>query len=232
MTRSSEAPHAGVRWFIAASLMLTALAAAGAPETNFRLAGIVGAGGQDSIALIELPDGRQRLYRTGEMLGEGRLREITAHGVRIELAGEDLLLRLRGNPRILSARVEAQADDQSDAEQYAESDDEGEPAQIATRTQQLSASETARLLASAQPASQSGASVQPQLAEGVRDRLNELLEIPADARIAEVNDVRVNTPQEAIEALASHLEQHREARLTVSGAGPLETIVLISDSEQ
>src|SRR6186997_1453315 len=103
MTRSSEAPIAGFRCAIAAILMLSSLASVAASETNYRLAGIVGTADERAVALIELPDGRQRLFRKGDALGDGRIREITAVGVRVELAHEDLLLRLRGNPILVAS---------------------------------------------------------------------------------------------------------------------------------
>jgi hypothetical protein len=47
-----------------------------------------------------------------------------------------------------------------------------------------------------------------------------------------LDEVSVATPQDAIEALASRLDQSSSTRLTVSGSGRLETIVLTADSEQ
>jgi hypothetical protein len=57
-------------------------------------------------------------------------------------------------------------------------------------------------------------------------------QIAADAHITAVDQVSVSTPQEAIKALASRLDQGGSARLTVSAAGTVETIVLKSDSGQ
>ena len=62
-----------VRAALIAFLMLASIfasaARAAASDTSYRLAGIVGDGGERSIAVIELPDGRQRLVRTGDALG-------------------------------------------------------------------------------------------------------------------------------------------------------------------
>src|SRR5262245_54713015 len=117
MTRWSEALNAGVRCTVVAILLLASLASATASETNYRLAGIVASTGKGAVALIELPDGRQRLYREGDTLGDGTIGEITAAGVRIELGHEDLLLRLRGNPILVASAPEEVA-----------SADEAEPA--------------------------------------------------------------------------------------------------------
>jgi hypothetical protein len=73
-----------------ASIFASAARAA-ASDTSYRLAGIVGDGGERSIAVIELPDGRQRIVRTGDALGEGQVVEITRIGVRIEFPGEELV---------------------------------------------------------------------------------------------------------------------------------------------
>jgi len=231
MTRSSKAPNSGSRCIAAAILMLSSLASASAAETNYRLAGTVGTAGAGAVAVIELPDGRQRLFREGDALGDGRIREITAAGVRVELEHEDLLLRLRGKPILVaSARDEvaspAEETESASADDGSEGEGEGE------RNQQLAAPEVTRLLTSARDASQARPVEQSQAAETLRGQLNESLEIPADARITAVDQVSVSTPQEAIEALASRLDRGGSARLTVSTAGTVQTIVLTSGSEQ
>ena len=213
--------------------MLASLAPAVASETNYRLAGIVAAGSEGSIALIELPDGRQRFFRAGDALGDGRIREINAAGVRIELAHEDLVLRLRGNPMLLARapeEVQSVADDETDVE-HDDNDTEAGRDDVESN-RQLSASDVMRLLTSTQDTGEPRAGGQPPSAEALRRQLNDLLEIPADALVTGVDQASVSTPQQAIEALASRLDQGGSVRLTVSGAGALETIVLSSDSEQ
>jgi len=230
MTRSSEASNAGFRCAIAAILMLAGLASATAVETNYRLAGIVAATGKGAVALIELPDGRQRLFREGDTLGDGRIREITAAGVRVELGHEDLLLRLRGNPILVASAGDETASAEGDEEAAAAPDDEGEGE--TEHNQQLSASEITSLLTSAREASQARPPAQPQSSEALRKQLNESLEISSDARVTAVDQVSVSTPQEAIEALASRLDQGGSAQLTVSNAGGVQTITLTSQTEQ
>ena len=233
MTRSSEASNAGFRCAIAAILMLAGLASATAVETNYRLAGIVAATGKGAVALIELPDGRQRLFREGDRLGDGRIREITAAGVRVELGHEDLLLRLRGNPILVASADDETASAEGDEEAAAAPDDEEDAVEGETEhNQQLSASEITSLLTSAREASQARPPAQPQSSEALRKQLNESLEISSDARVTAVDQVSVSTPQEAIEALASRLDQGGSAQLTVSNAGGVQTITLTSQTEQ
>jgi hypothetical protein len=238
MTRSSEALIAGRRCIILAALMLSSLATM-ASGTNYRLAGIVGAAGDGAVALIELPDGRQRLFREGDVLGDGRIRDITAAAVRVELGREDLILRLRGSPLLVaSAREEAApADDEpepavTDEAETAAAEDESEAEQDTEHNQQMSASEVTRLLGFARGAGEAGTEAAPRSAETLRAQLNESLEIPAGAQITAVDQVNVSTPQEAIEALASRLDRGGSAQVSVSNAGALETIVITSDAEQ
>jgi type II secretory pathway component PulC len=87
-----------MRNFLVAVLALPTFAAAAAPETNYRLAGIVAAGSDSFMAVIELPDGRQQLFRAGDVLGNGKIREITSTGALIELAGRGVGPELAWQP--------------------------------------------------------------------------------------------------------------------------------------
>jgi hypothetical protein len=215
---------------VVATLTLSALAVAGAPAMSYRLAGIVEAGGAGSIALIELPDGRQRLFRSGDALGEGRIREITAVGVRIELAEEDLILRLRGNPRLLA---KAGVEEQRHGEGAQSDDDEAAPdEEPSVRSQKLAVADAARMLTVVRRASSPHPGTPPPSDASLHEQLAAMLEMPAEARITAVDDIRAQSAQDAIETLASRLETNGSARLTVSGAGPVETIVVTADSEQ
>ena len=210
-----------MRNFLVAVLALPTFAAAAAPETSYRLAGIIAAGSESVIAVIELPDGRQQLFRTGDVLGNGKISEITSTGAHIDVAGRQLLLSLRANPKLVAeARVEATPiDDNVDLEQN-------------SRRQQLFFPDTVRMLTSMQGASQPQPGATPPPAEALHEQLNHLLEVPASARIVAVDQVNVNTPQEAIEALIRRLNEGGVTRLAVSGAGALETVYLTPIDEQ
>src|SRR5262245_50062263 len=82
-----------------------------ADEPDYRLAGIVTVGPERLLAVIEMPDGRQGLFRSGDALGDGHIGDITRSDVRVEMHGQNFLLSLRGNPR-LSAAAPVQSEDQ------------------------------------------------------------------------------------------------------------------------
>ena len=222
-----------MRNFLVAVLALPTFAAAAAPETNYRLAGIVAAGSDSFMAVIELPDGRQQLFRAGDVLGNGKIREITSTGARIELAGRELVLSLRGNPKLVAeARVETTPiDDNVDLDEAAAIADNMDLEQN-SRRQQLFFPETVRMLTSMQGASQPQPGATPPPAEALHEQLNHLLEVPASARIVAVDQVNVSTPQETIEALIRRLNEGGVTRLAVSGAGALETVYLTPIDEQ
>jgi hypothetical protein len=223
-----------VAFLMLASIFASAARAA-ASDTSYRLAGIVGDGGEQSIAVIELPDGRQRLVRTGDALGEGHVVEITRIGVRIEFPGEELILRMRGNPRLAAASPAADAApaaDEGDPEDArAEADEQEAVGEGGVLSQQLSMADAASMIESVQGAGHPDGA-QQQSTEGLGSRLNALLEIPAEATITEVDGVRVDSPQAALAAIQSSFAQSNGARLTVTGAGALTTVVLAPDSEQ
>jgi hypothetical protein len=79
----------GIRW---STLVLALLALAGsvyAADNEYRLAGISRSGPIALLAVIEMPDGRQGLFRSGDTLGEGRIKDITR---------SDCTSRSRGRP--------------------------------------------------------------------------------------------------------------------------------------
>ena len=213
--------RARTRNIVIAILALPTFAAAAASETNYRLAGIITAGSESFVALIELPDGRQQLFRTGDVLGNGKISEITSTGAHIDVAGRQLLLSLRGNPKLVAeARVEAAPiDDNLDFEQN-------------SRRQQLFFPDTVRTLTLMLRTSQPQPGATPPGAEILRKQINHLLEVPASARIVAVDQVNVNTPKETIEVLIDRLNQGDVTRLAISGAGVLETVFLTPVDEQ
>lgn len=220
--------------------MLASFAQAAVSGTNYRLAGIVAAGSGSAIALIELPDGRQRFFRTGDSLGSGTIREITPAAVRVELAQEHLLLRLRGAPTLLTdSRAEASSEGDAPSgdavqpdEVVSSGDEAGGTEEQTVNDLQLGASEAEGLVSAARRASDPGPGETPLSPESLREQLDSLLEVPSGAQIVAVDDVPVQTPQEVIRALVARLHESSTARLSVNGAGALRTIVVNSDTEQ
>jgi hypothetical protein len=201
---------------------MATFAADGAPETSYRLAGVIGAGSERGlVAVIELPDGRQALFRAGDVVGNGHIREITSTHARIELAGRELLLSLRGNPKLVAeARVElVPGDDDGDREE-------------SSRRQQLPFADAVRFLNSIQGAGSSQALAAPAAADALREEINHVLEMPAGTRIVAVDQFSVDTPEEALEALVGRLSEGGVTRVAVTGAGSLETVWLAPIDEQ
>jgi hypothetical protein len=209
-------------------LLVPAAAFSGAPEQHYRLAGIVAGGPGATIAVIELPDGRQRSYRTGDALDAGTIREITPASVRIGLPDDDLILRLRGSPhRAASRAAGAPATEDDDIEPRGVPEEAA--AEGAVRNQQLGSNEASRLLAAAERARRPDGD---SPAGAAAAQLNDILEIPADAVVLAVDEVHVASPAAALEALAARLNEDAPAAVTVSGAGEVRTIVLTPDAEQ
>lgn len=225
----AEARGGTLRRALALLVLMPLTALAAAPERHYRVAGIVAGYPGAAIAVIELPDGRQRSYREGDLLDEGTIREITPASVRIEFPEDDLILRLRGSPQLAANRI-AQASanaEQGDAE---EDGSEEAPAEDAMRNQQLGSNDVARLVAAAERTRH--ADDAESASESAAAHLNEILEIPAEAVVVAVDEVPVASPAAAVDALAAQLGEGATATVTVSGAGDLRTIVVAPDSEQ
>ena len=196
---------------------------------DYRLAGIVAVGQDHLLAVIEMPDGKQGLFRAGDALGSGRIRDITRSDVRVEMNGQDLLLSLRGNPKLSAAVPVVEAPEEDDTIAQAPTED------VTTRKQPLFYGDTVRLLNSAR-----GGAAEPQTAgatatangapaatgEQLSTRMNELLGVPAGARIVAVDGSAASSPQDVIDKVVPLLGAGRAVRLDVTGAGDLQTIYI------
>ncbi len=194
-------------------------------EPDYRLAGIVTVGTERLLAVIEMPDGRQGLFRTGDALGEGRIGDITRSDVRVEMHGQNFLLSLRGNPR-LSAASPMQTEDE-DVPDYETNTD---PKVL---NQPLFYEDTVRLLTSlprtAGMASAGGAGADDGIdksanADTHSPGLNELLGVPQGARIVAVDGAAVHSPQEIIDKVVPLLNLGRAVRLNLQDAGELQVV--------
>ena len=76
-------------------------------DSDYRLAGIVAVGPERLLAVIEMPDGRQGLFRSGDALAGGRITDITRTEVHIAVGADQLVLSLRGNPKLSGCRGES-----------------------------------------------------------------------------------------------------------------------------
>jgi len=204
-----------------------------ADQPDYRLAGIVTVGPERLLAVIEMPDGRQGLFRTGDAVGDGRIRDITRSDVRIEMHGQNFLLSLRGNPR-LSAAAPIQTADEDVPDDEINTDPK-------VRKQPLFYEDTVRLLTSVD---HSGATANAggTPAEHGSDKsgypdtlspgLNELLGVPQGARIVAVDGSPVHSPQEIIDKVVPLLNLGRAVRLNLADADELEVIYVTPVEEE
>lgn len=194
---------------------------------EYRLAGIVAVGPDRLLAVIEMPDGRQGLFRSGDALGTGRIGAITRSDVRVQMNGQEFLLSLRGNPK-LSAATPITADDEDTTQTASASDP-------SVRTQPLFYEDTVRLLTSVskENGKSKGAGASPDAgssegasAESVSARLGELLGVPPGAKIVAVDGSAVHTPQEVIDKVVPLLGLGRAVRLNLADAGDLQVVYI------
>ena len=212
------------------ALVLASLAAAAGlladTAPDYRLAGIVAVGQDHLLAVIEMPDGKQGLFRAGDALGNGRIHDITRSDVRVEINGQELLLSLRGNPKLSAAIPVSEAP----IEDVFVEETPGED--LTTRNQPLFYEDTARLLksvsasAGAERAPGAPAAANDATAEPLAARLNELLGVPAGSQIVAVNGNAVSSPQDAIAKLLPLLGEARPVRLDVGGTPEIQTILI------
>ena len=203
-----------------------------ADEPDYRLAGIVSVGPERLLAVIEMPDGRQGLFRTGDALGDGHIRDITRGDVRVEMHGQDFLLSLRGNPR-LSAAAPVPTEDENVPDYETNTDPK-------VLNQPLFYEDTVRLLTSlprtAGMASAGGAAEKSTDGNGNVDThspgLNELLGVPQGARIVAVDGSPVHSPQEIIDKVVPLLNLGRAVRLNLQDAGELQVIYVTPVQEE
>lgn len=212
----------------AALAVLLCAVATGAAERDYRLAGIVSVGADRLLAVIEMPDGRQGLFREGDALGDGRIRAVTREGVRVHLKDGDVMLTLRGNPR-LSAATPVKGGIDALVSEYTPGDADPDSR---VRKQPLFYQDTVELLTTAalsaiDPGQIAEKGLPPDISkELLNSRVNEVLGVPIGATITAVDRDPVSTPQEVIDAVVPRLNDGATVRLTIAGAAEVETIEL------
>lgn len=187
------------RWGLWLALLLPVMATA----QDYQLTGVIAASdGGKAFAVIELSDGQQRLLREGERLGDGYVAAIDARRktVQLNLPGGNVLLTLDGS---------AFADDYQP--EYSIQDYRDGMGQLELKPATVDA-----LLALATEARNLGEK------ESSR-RLNELLNLSGDARIAALDEQQVDSSIQLVEDLAVKLrgqwQGNHVATLSVAEAG-------------
>lgn len=173
-----------------------------------RLSGVIIIDEQHPIAVIEQPDGDFVMVRVGDRLGDGRVEEITAHWLRVRDSTGDQLLWVTG----LRSRV-------TDAPLVRERDDEG----IAyNRT--LAHQETVRELAKLVEAAST-----PGL--DISTLLGPMFDLPADARIVEVNHEPITSARDGMTRIRDALAAGNVVRLSIEGVYGKEGVYLMPEPE-
>jgi hypothetical protein len=224
-------PRALRPWQCALLLILASLGALADEDNNYRLAGIVAVSPERLLAVIEMPDGRQGLFHSGDALAGGHITNVTRTEVHVVRGASELVLSLRGNPKLAAAAAPIASDEIT-------ADEPGGDATV--RNQPLFYEDTVRLLTSvarasvhdkpgsaAAPTSATGAAV-----EALSARLDELLGVPAGGRIVAVDGAPVGSPQEVIDKVVPLLGLGRAVRLNLTGAGDLQVMYLTPVEEQ
>ena len=199
--------------FALALLLISGVAHAAGAE--YRLAGIIAPDQGKALALIELPNGEQQLFREGDLLDNGMVAEIRPTGVRIELPNGDLLLELVGTGLVVM-------------------DEPGEYRRGEYETTGTHRGPATNLTAISQLAEDSEA-------EEARDyalKVMNYLKLPADARITAVADQPVASTSEAVKAIAQKIEEQDSEKsgfqfvLSISDAAGNKRIYILRDGEE
>lgn len=181
------------------TVLLLSLGTVVASQATYRLAGIIAPAQGSAMALIELPDGEQQLFRAGDTIENGRVASITVDTVRLEFANSELVLQLEGTGNPVPITVtEYRREDYLDIETLRlEAGNLEAISSLAGSDEMTDPKETAsRMLAH--------------------------LNLPPSARIAAVNDEPVSSPTEALRKMAASIDSQEDQ------GGGLQLVVSIT----
>lgn len=173
-----------------------------------RLSGIIIIDEQHPMAVIELPDGDFVMVRVGDRLGDGRVEEITERWLRVRDSAGDQLLWVTG---LRSDLVEAPL--------VRERDDEG-IAYNRTLARQETVRELGKLVESEST---------PDL--DISTLLGPMLDLPAAARIVEINHEPIASAREGVTRIRDALAAGNVVRLSIEGVYGKEGIYLMPGPE-
>jgi hypothetical protein len=195
----------------AISILLLPFVALGTESGGYRLAGIVAAG-SDYLAILELPDGRQQLVRTGTAVdGGGRVAKIDAHSLRLQISGRTLNLALDGSgeaPVVPAGLGVVQEQSEFDNEMIRRVDADAFSDAVGRAN-----NAAAPAAGAPTPGKRSDAA-----AEAGR-RLAPVLNLPPDSRVTAVNELPVHSAEQAIRLIEDSLQAGVSPRLNIEHAG-------------
>jgi len=188
-------------------LLLLVTFSCGADELPYRLVGIVTPSDNNKFVLIESRDGKQKIYRLHDSLGDGTIVEISSHTIKVQRPDEDFLLHLAGVSSSDGAQMK-----EPKATQFS-----------ATRKSSRKVQKALHELLS-----QSRKGNEAELISGI----NHLLRLPETAWIVAVDGRSVTSPENGLEVLLNSLREGESPRLTLSGVPDLHEVRVFSEQEK
>ena len=186
-------------------LLLVPLLASAADD--YRVSGVVGQEMRWLFAIVEDSEGSCRMYAPGDMLGSGRVIEITPLGVLVDYGDEVRLLKLQGSSFIAAAEP-------------AEAGASSAPPKLVNGALPPEELKSAIVTLATEVERNKKKTLEPQV-------LNALLSLPATARITAVQDTSVQTPRDAVQALRNALDLNHPIRISLAGDPETSTVYLM-----
>ena len=173
-----------------------------AADGDYRIAGILDTDdGHNMRAVIELPDGEQGIFRSGDPIGDGQVLEISWRGVRLVFPGGERLLPLQGDGSSLV--------DHSDNPGF---------------LRREVSPETLQALASVRPAKEGKN-------RNSFSEVNAVLDLPVDARIISVQDQAVDSAKSAARQIQRSVQQGQIVRVALDGVPGTDSLYLFPADE-
>ena len=203
-----------------ACLLLLALGsnatAATDAQRGYRLAGVMSAG-DGYLGFLELPQGEQVLVRLGSVVDGGKVIGFDAKSLRIRFPDGVVEFPLEGSGKPLVAAAAPQV--------VLAGDEQGHVVQRTVDNAALHAGLQQGAAAGKEKTRAGGPPSDPQRA--VTQRFAPLLDLPADARVVEVNETRITSASAAIAVVESTLAQGMPARLNLQTPGGMKRVYLM-----
>jgi hypothetical protein len=190
-------------WYL--PILLFSVISVSLAETQpLRLRGTVVSTGGIYLAIIETPDGGQRLYQQGDVLGAGRIRQILAHSVTVDSAQGEYTLKLKGSGS--RGLMENQ-----------------EPVikSVSTKITGKSIAELNKIAANS-----------THMEDAVlQKKLNELLNLPENANIVSVDHQPIKLTSEIVSKLAAILNKDDPPHLEIEGVEAIDEVYVIPEDK-
>lgn len=206
--------------FLAVLLLLalgSAAVAAADVKRGYRLAGVMSAG-DGYLGFLELPQGEQVLVRLGSVVDGGKVIAFDAKSLRIRFPDGVVEFSLEGSANPLVAAAAPQV--------ILDGDEQGHVARRTVDVDGLHAGLQQNAGKAGAPKTRPGGpAADPQ--RTVTQRFAPLLDLPADARVVEVNETRITSASTAIGVVESTLAQGMPARLNLQTPGGMKRVYLM-----